>query len=300
MEKRGIGFTAQPTHEAVALSPGNPETITPGLVERALERVGELGILIVIIDEFDRAQNGPLPRVIADTIKSLSDHSVNATIVLVGVADTVDGLIEEHLSIERAMIQIQMPRMSSNEIFKIILNGLNDTGMTVGKNVIRGIVKLSQGLPHYAHLLGRETARAALDDSSMEIKEAHFTNAIESAIRNAQQSLISDYHTATSSPRREAIYQQVLLACALTRHDELGFFAPADVREPLTKIRGRRCEIAAFAKHLSAFCDSTRGPILQRTGVERRYRYRFKNPLMQPYVILQGLASHQISDLGKD
>jgi hypothetical protein len=38
-------------------------------------------------------------------IKVLSDNSVPATLVLVGVADSVDALIVEHQSIERALVQ---------------------------------------------------------------------------------------------------------------------------------------------------------------------------------------------------
>ena len=38
-----------------------------------------------------------------------------------------------------------------------------------------------------------------------------------------------------------------------------------------------------------------RGPILSKKGQPRRYRYRFANPLMQPYVTMRGLASGLIT-----
>ena len=60
----------------------------------------------------------------ADTIKTLSDFSIPATVVLIGVADSVDELIGQHQSIERAIIQIPMPRMSKEEIEQIAINGL--------------------------------------------------------------------------------------------------------------------------------------------------------------------------------
>ena len=40
------------------------------------------------------------------------DAKVPATVVLIGVADSVGELIREHGSVERALVQIQMPRMS--------------------------------------------------------------------------------------------------------------------------------------------------------------------------------------------
>lgn len=92
------------------------------------------------------------------------------------------------------------------------------------------------------------------------------------------------------SPRRDALYPQALLAAALVRTDALGYFAAADLREPMSRIMGRPCDISTFAQHLKKFCDSDRGNVLERTGVKRRYRFRFKNPLLQPFVIMQGLA----------
>ena len=72
--------------------------------------------LIIIFDEFDKIKRADLIAAMADTIKALSDYSVNATIFIIGVADSVDELIREHQSIERALIQIPMPRMSDDEI----------------------------------------------------------------------------------------------------------------------------------------------------------------------------------------
>src|SRR2546428_144579 len=79
---------------------------------------------IVIIDEFDRLPE-KARRAFADTIKTLSDHAVPSTVVLVGVADSVEQLVEEHQSVSRALVQIQMPRMTPQEIGTIIDSGLN-------------------------------------------------------------------------------------------------------------------------------------------------------------------------------
>src|SRR5205807_1377330 len=84
-------------------------------------------------------------------------------------------------------------------------------------------------------------------------------------------------------------------ACALARCDDLGFFAPADVREPLRRITGKSYQIPAFVRHLTDFCETDRGPVLQKRGASHKYRYRFLNPLLQPYVIMKGLANGLIS-----
>jgi hypothetical protein len=56
-------------------------------------------------------------------------------------------------------------------------------------------------------------------------------------------------------------------------------------------IMGRRYEISAFSQHLNAFTDVERGPVLKRTGTTRKFRFKFVNPLMRPYVIMKGMES---------
>ena len=57
----------------------------------------------------------------------------------------------------------------------------------------------------------------------------------------------------------------------------------------MSAIMGRRYDIPSFAKHLNDFCDPARGRVLRKEGVKRKYRYRFRNPLMQPYVVMKGI-----------
>jgi hypothetical protein len=156
------------------------------------------------------------------------------------------------------------------------------------------ISALSLGLPHYTHLLGLHSCRAALEQQSLSVDLEHVDRAIHEAIRGVQQRLQRAYHSATMSSRKESLYEEVLLACALADVDELGYFAAADVREPMTRIMGKPYDIPQFSQHLKAFCDNSRAAILERTGVPRRYRFRFERPLLQPYVIMLGLVNRLI------
>jgi vacuolar-type H+-ATPase subunit F/Vma7 len=244
--------------------------------------------------QFDRIKSNN-STLFADTIKTLSDQSISATVILVGVADSVDDLIREHQSIERAMVQIPMPRMSPEEIYQIINNGLERIGMTIARPGLDQIGSLAQGLPHYAHLLGLHSSRTALDDEHMEINLEHAERAIRNSTEGAQQSIRTAYTKAISSPRSENLYRQVLLACALAPTDDLGYFSAADVRNPMTTIMGKYYDIPSFARHLKEFSEPLRGEILSKTGPERRIRYRFVNPLMQPYVIMRGVSDGLIN-----
>src|SRR2546427_3317978 len=74
--------------------------ISPEYVRRRLEG---LPPSLLVIDELDRLEDDDALTALADTIKTLSDHAVPSTLVLVGVANSIGELIGEHASIVRAL-----------------------------------------------------------------------------------------------------------------------------------------------------------------------------------------------------
>jgi len=293
-EIQNIGFVKGKSIQSTNLCDETGDDISPDIVRQTLTKLAVKTIPIIILDEFDRISTTETKATMADTIKMLSDHAVNATIILVGVADSVDQLIKEHLSIERALVQIKMPRMSNSELKEIIDKGLKSLDMSIDDAAKNYITLISQGLPHYTHLLALHSVRQAIDKKVKTITLNHVESAISRALEQAQQTILSTYHKALMSARKDTIFAQVLLACALTRTDDLGFFAAADVRRPLSKIMRKNYEIPGFSRHLNAFCEPERGPILFKIGKIRRYRFRFVNPLMQPFVVMQGFANKLI------
>ena len=269
-----------------------PHQINPEFIRVRLQRQ-IVGSAIIIVDEMDRLNRDPyFTAFMADTIKTLSDHSINVTIILVGVANAVEELIAEHLSIERALIQIQMPRMSPDELTEIIRKGLELLSMTMDQTVIQAIVFLAQGLPNYVHLLSLYAVQSAIRENSSNVNVNHLSKAIKQACENAQHSIMSTYSTSIFSSRQETIYPKVLLACALAQKDETGCFRAVDVRDPLSRIVGKDyTTTSAFNRQLNQFCEEARGKILEKKGVERHYRFRFTNAMMPPYIIMEGLRT---------
>src|SRR5262249_31402689 len=146
------------------------ESIDPYAVQRVLTEIGKSAIIYVILDEFDKSPKGAARAMTADTIKLFSDRNVPATIIIVGVADDVHGLIEDHKSIGRCLMQVHMPRMSIEELEQIIVRGLSDVHMSIAPEALVEIIGLSKGLPHYTHLLGLHSGRQALDSQSLRIE----------------------------------------------------------------------------------------------------------------------------------
>lgn len=268
----------------------------PREVRSLLETVSQDDFeLVVVFDEFDRLASDARD-LFADLIKDLSDNSVNVTLILVGVARDVEQLIAGHASVDRCLMQIFLPPMNPHELRDILDKALATLGMTIDQDASELVISLSQGLPHYTHLLGQESAYAALNRDSARITREDVTVGIEQALENAQQTVMSDYHKAAQGQRKGTLFPQVLLACALAEADELGYFSSADVRTPLCAITKEDYDIPNFSQHLDKFSkDQSRGPVLEQWGKARRYRFRFRNPLLRPFIIMKGLRDGQIS-----
>lgn len=291
-----IGFSGGSSEEVVSLAElVRQKSFRPDDIRQTLSAFSLP--IVIVIDELDRVQRKErLTGLLADTIKTLSDHATNTTLILVGVADSVTDLIAEHRSIERALVQIQMPRMSIAELREILAKGLSTLGMTIETDASARVCNLSAGLPHYTHLLGLYASQEAVTRQSRNVSMDCVREAIKTAVQKAQQSIMSDYMKAITSSRRETLFPEVVLACALAEKNELGFFAAADVRGPLSAVTGDSYDIPAFARHLNEFCEERRGPILEKVGHPRRFRFRFTNPMMQPYVVMQGLAKGLLTE----
>jgi hypothetical protein len=292
MRPAGFGPEQENSYSSAELIEG---AVTPDSVRRALTIISQGALPILIIDEFD-CLDRKVKHGIADTIKALSDHAVNATVVLVGVADSVGELIEEHESVERALVQVHVPRMSRAEIQQLIVGGLAKLGLVIESDALSKLCTLVQGLPHYAHLLGLEAANHALDLKVGSISRDLLDGAIAAGLIACQESIKRTWYTATSSHRKDSLAGDVLVACALARTDQLGFFAAQDVRAPLSAILNRKMEIANYTHHLKDFCEDRRGQVLTRVGESHHVRSRFRNPLVQPYVVMQGFVTGRITD----
>jgi Cdc6-like AAA superfamily ATPase len=266
--------------------------IQPDAVRRKLEKLPLPALLV--IDELDRLADDMALSLIADTIKSLSDHSVESTVVLVGVARSIGELIGEHQSIVRALAQIEMPRMSRLELREALKFGCEQAQLTIREDAADEITALSEGLPHYTHLLGLHAGQRVVQDDRTEITIGDVKAAIPKAV--AGHTIDDAYQLATRSVHKDALFQHVLLACALAPKNQLGFFTAGSVRNPLKIIAGRRLDIPAFSRHLSQFLEPQRGAVLIREGVPKRYFYRFSDPIFQPYVILKGVSEGLISE----
>lgn len=275
-----------------------PENVTIDDFLNEMSFFKEAEIPIIVIDEFNEVDDEDTSITIANILKSLSDDRHNVTIIIVGVAGDIIDLFGRHESIERCVEQVPMPRMAIDERREVLEKRLAQLGMSIVGDAKWKIIHLSRGLPAYVHALGKFACFNALDDLRLGITEADVDEAINGVLNSSLQSLKDSYEIATRTNQTRARFKHVLTACALAKGDDAGFFMPTAVKEPLSSILKRPVEIADFQDMLRDFAER-RGPILERIGESRTYRFRFANPSMQPYVIMRGIRDGIVDETAK-
>ena len=265
--------------------PVNPEAIRFHL--QSLEKSA-----LIVFDELDRFKGRAFDAFapFADTIKTLSDHNVQVTLMLVGVADSVEHLIGHHESIARNLSQIEMPRMRPHEAGSILDKGFAIPQMHATDEVRAEIVRLSEGLPHFVHFLALEAGRVAAEDDRDEVIISDLSRGIARAVSG--HNVMSQYRKATDSPQPGHLYEKVVLACALAPKDQFGEFRAADICKPLaTVMRRDKVGITTFARHLKELSTPARGEVLMKLGTSHNHRYRFRDPFLQPFAKLVALKT---------
>ena len=269
------------------------DSVSPEDIRRLSSLVD--GRLVVIIDEFDQlTSNLETVRLVANTMKTLSDRRASVTLILVGVADTVSRLVSEHESVERNLVQIHMPRMSDDEIGSIIREGLSELGITIHDEFVSYICSLSQGLPASAHRIGLQLACRMIETHGYAVTREDIDAALGGAIDRMPQSHLMDWLEATESSSGTSLFENVLIAAALAPRYEQGWFQGADILEPFRAVTNNaRHKPLAYSQHLHRLCTQ-RGRVLDRSKAEGRWQFRFRNPSFQSYVIMRGLSSGRL------
>jgi len=121
---------------------------------------------------------------------------------------------------------------------------------------------------------------------------------IVQAIENTRQTTRNDYQKASEGQRKGTLFPPVLLACAVANIDDLGYFSSSDIREPLRQLTGKQYDIPSYSQHLDKLSkDESRGPVLEKLDLGARLRYRFRNPMLRPFILMKGLVDKSLAGI---
>lgn len=142
--------------------------------------------VLIILDEYDRAESAAFRRDMAELIKNLSDRLGRVQIVLAGVAADLTDLVEHIPSIRRNIFALRVPKMTEAEILQIVANGEREAELKFDAEAADFVVAVARGLPYMASLICHHAGHAALDQGRSSVLAADVQNAVDRAVAEFQ------------------------------------------------------------------------------------------------------------------
>jgi Cdc6-like AAA superfamily ATPase len=158
-----------------------PEPVTTRLAGDVMAKVVGTRAL-VILDEFDRAEDEEYRRNIAELIKSLSDRAARVQLLIGGVAGNLSELIANVPSIQRNIFALQLPKMTAAEIHDLIHNGESVSGLTFDAAAADAITAKALGFPYLATLLSHRSALVAIDRARVTVGAEDVAQAVAEVV----------------------------------------------------------------------------------------------------------------------
>ncbi|MBV8683153.1 MAG: AAA family ATPase [Caulobacteraceae bacterium] len=243
--------------------------------------------ILVILDEFDRAENEEYRRNIAELIKSLSDRAARVQLLIGGVAANLSELIANVPSIQRNIFALQLPKMPPSEIRDLVKNGESISGLTFDDDAVETITAKSLGFPFLATLLSQRSALTAIDSGRVEVTAQDVEEAVGEVIEEFRGRV-----SRRSVSRIEACAAEGALpalgALAGAAQTVGGWFSPFD----LAPIHGDPATLSKAKANLDNLLANS--GLLETRGEGADRTYHFAEESVPPYLWL--VAGHAHAD----
>lgn len=174
------------------------------------------GQTVIVIDELERMTSPQEKVKLAEFINSISSVQDNCKFILAGIGQTVEDLLGAHKSATRKLEAIQLEPIPHNELWNIISTAADDLGVTVSQEHLERSSILSDGFPHYVHLIAESLFWSMFDDSQdVSVADStHFRAAVKGALERTEVEHKSAYRRATEKTKNTKEYEATLWALA--------------------------------------------------------------------------------------
>jgi hypothetical protein len=232
--------------------------------------------ILIIVDELDRARD---TTGLASFLKVMSGPTTK--FLLVGIGQTLSDLHLDHPSLERQVMPIRVPRMTSGELADIVdraVRKLAATGQnyTFHPDARTRLVRLAAGFPWFVHVIGQAALLLALARGENEVSDDILIIAARELVKNRfAQNFKDAYQIAVRDSYQREI---VLRVFAAWRGGEI----PTSKVYPVCQALGV-INPAVYRGHLTA---EHYGEPLIVPGYQQRGLLRFRNEMFKQYVTL--------------
>lgn len=173
------------------------------------------GQILIAIDEFDRVAETE-KTAFSELIKNIGAQINDMRIMLCGIGDNVNKLLGAHPSTGRMFEPVEIEKLSHDSLWAIIDKAAKKLGIEISDGYLTRIGIISDGFPHFVHLIGECLFYAILDDTKeiTSVHRDHFDIALKSALKRTEPSVALIYAKATEKSRKQSDYEEALWALA--------------------------------------------------------------------------------------
>ena len=275
--KLGVGIvsgnvSSKDEEKLTSMSTINPDS--PSWVAKQLKDLKG----ICLIDEADAIVCEHEKKKIAELVKLLSDCKSPFKLVIVGIAETGEELTAGHPSVERCLKEVQLSRMSDDDLRKIILNGFRKVNLVAEQEVVDSIVDISAGFPHFTHLVCLKSAERAITSKNRHITKSVLTIALEEAVKDSEGILKRMYESTIRVLNTPHEYKLLLLAAAYCKVPE---FRSHELRNEIEIRFGIPIESKVLSRRLTKLTQGDTTTILSKPA---RGCFQFTDPRMPSFL----------------
>ena len=243
--------------------------------------------VIIILDEYDRAESDQFRQSVAELIKNLSDRAARVQLVLAGVASNLQQLIGYIPSIRRNIIGLPMPRLSSEEVRALIRIGEKSAGVSFDEDAVHAIESLSNGSPYLVRLVSHHSSMIALDGERMRIELSDVWAALDKVV-DESASRIDPRLIAAVEPFLALQHRTVIHAAARAASTPDGWFTAEDALSI--------CDNCPPERMLKELNELTIAGVTERAMEGDSARFRFREEPLPTYLWMRVARDNLDSD----
>ena len=272
--------------EQLSNKPSLPEVIDPLTATMALDSLSKWHSekTIIVIDEFDQMPDDQR-KAFGVLLKQLGDKGSKVKLIFTGIGQSLDSLMDGHLSSFRQLHQVKLDVLPWDGRFKIIETAFNEFNIKLPEDIRYKIAGLSDGFPSYVHLICEKILVAAhfSDDPITEINFSLFLQALDDAINSVSEILRKSYDQATDG-KPEYIHH-ILWAMAdsadLIRSYEHITFSYSDI---VNQLELEALDEDKFKKEFAKLRKKSYGCILKRAFDNRPGWFAFRENVIRGFI----------------
>jgi type II secretory pathway predicted ATPase ExeA len=275
--------------EAEAQAFGRRSVWTVATAVAQLEEI-RAGHVLILIDEFDRLTDEEAKRDMTELLKTTSDRSVRVSFILIGVAESLDGLMDLHPSLQRTLVSIPLPLLAEKDVAALLDRGCSALRLTVTPQARSALLLLTQGSPYFAQLLNLHASDSAVRRSSQELTLADVASAILLVLEETRHNFEP---MLAGLPRVDPRWPDLMFAAACAECNGFGWFtAEAAAASALRQGIGTLPKDLSFG--LSVLASPEGGSILRQRRRAPADEFLFSRVNLRNYVLMREATRRKV------